>query len=127
MISGSIRTYEEPVKYVAPAYSFGYMGGDDSYCQAPPYHKQHGVLESALAIGKQLGFIVGAKVKRRSGSQTVGEITNVHTIFSQAWNYTVGELEPYKVKWDNGNVFDYGMADLILEQKETYENVSNLY
>lgn len=128
MISGTIRLHEEPVN----SYQSNFRRGQDTYndmygsiyrTNTPLYKDQAPIIEEALKIGQELGFVLGARVKRKSGNGNVGTITHVHSSFSQAWNYSSGELEPFKVTWDGVNgtmngTFDYGMQDLVLEDEK---------
>ncbi len=125
MITGRINPHEEPAKYQT------YQGNDDDWNgmgyqtgwqhrpQTPLYAEQPGILKEAVDIAAKLGFTLGARVKRKNGIDNLGTITHIHQWFSQAWNYTNGELEPFKVTWDNrsgqsGGAFDYGIQDLEL-------------
>lgn len=124
MIVGSIKTYEEPVKYKPHQYH-GDFSEWENYAgfgmrqKTPSYSEQPAIIQEAVEIAASLGFVLGARVKRRNGIENLGTITHIHEFFNQAWNFSTGELEPIKVTWDNkaGNTsgtFDYSIADLEL-------------
>lgn len=130
MITGKIKKYDEPVKY--NSYRGGAFGGDyedwngmhvgmGGSCRtsAPSYSDQPRILEEAVDVARMLGFTLGARVKRRNGIDNLGTIIHIHQYFQQAWNYTTGELEPFKVQWDTksattGGAYDYGIQDIEL-------------
>lgn len=128
MISGTIRLHEEPVR----SYQSNYRRGQDAYndmygsmyqTRTPLYKDQAPILEEAIKVAASMGFILGARVKRKSGNGNAGTITHIHPTFTMAWNYSTGELEPFKVTWDgnhgnNNGTFDYGIQDLVLEDEK---------
>jgi len=130
MITGSIKKYEEPAKYNTyqgmldgdEGWQYMYQGMSNRY-QAPPHAKQAEILQEAVDTARLLGFHVGARVKRRNGIDNLGTIIHIHQFFSQAFNYSTGELEPFKVQWDTkqgttGGAFDYGIQDLDVVEPE---------
>lgn len=146
MISGSIKTHEEPKK-ITTTYSsndddWHTYGGYSIQRSPPKFSEWSEILEDAVNCAKQIGFIVGARVKRLNGIGTLGTIIHIHDTFSKAWNFSTGELEPFRVQWDTANrtpggTFDYGIQDLelvesapvinIITKESTHENLSNLH
>jgi len=149
VISGKIKTYEEPRKYQSynfydnDSHEWGDFGGIGFRQKTPTYSEQPKLIQEAIEIAATLGFIVGARVKRRNGIENLGTITHIHESFTQAWNYSTGELEPIKVTWDNkagatGGAYDYSIADLelvipsklpalFLKKDEFHEGLPNLH
>lgn len=125
MITGKIRLYDEPIRsYQSTTNYRRSQGYDEMYggmyqVQTPLFKDQGPILEEAIKTGASMGFILGARVKRRTGTGSTGTIVYVHQSFTQAWNYSTGELEPFKVTWDGvhggqNGTFDYSIADLEL-------------
>jgi len=121
VITGSIKTHDEPVKYkkTTPHWVSEWDQYDldrHSYHVEPINWK---VLDDALFTtinrGTLKGLIHGARV-RRSGlysTKGLGTITHIHRTHTLAYNYSKKTLEPFKVTWDNipgttvGGTFDY--------------------
>lgn len=146
MISGSIKTHKEPEKavssWVADEYDWHTYGGYRQHKSPPKFSDWPKILEDAVVCARQLGFTIGARVKRLNGIGTLGTIIHIHESLSLAWNYSTGELEPLKVQWDIGSgtpggAFDYGIQDLeliesapvidIFTKESVHENLSNLH
>lgn len=140
MITGKIITYKtEP-----QVYKYQYQGESDWYEHGhfnsmPPFHRQGDILKEMLDEAYRDGFVIGARVRRKTpiNSLSEGTITHIHEAFGMAWNYTTGVLEPIKVQWDTkdnkASCFDYSPEELILIKDEStpvitnHETVSNLH
>ena len=123
MITGSIKTHTEPYRYKPSAATNDdwqdYQGWNQiGFRQpTPSFSDQPRLLEEAVSTAAMMGFVLGARVKRRNGIDNQGTITHIHNTFGLAWNYSTGELEPFKVLWDckpgtKEFSFDYGIPDL---------------
>jgi hypothetical protein len=154
MITGKIRLYEEPVKYKSyqgnwsNMHGFGGMYDDEGYWSGNSKltaEEQETAILLAINSATILGYIQGARVKRRAGFGTLGTIIHIHRSYTMAYNHSSGQIEPFKVAWDAGphsagGTYDYCIDDLILleeaknlpvllipEKKETpNENVLHL-
>ena len=83
------------------------------------------ILLKKINKGTLAGLILGARVRRKNGIETLGTITHIHRTYAMAWNYTSKQIEPFKVTWDRinnygGGSFDYRPEDLVVVPVEKH-------
>lgn len=147
MISGSIKIHEEPEKAkkttaYSQAWDYMYENWDkDAYAlSSRNWQELDNELQKHINAGTIKGLIIGARVKRISGTPGIGTITRIHRTHTMAWNHTNHELEPFTVTWDktnphNGGTFDYSAEDIevakelpsVLKKGEIDEALSDFY
>lgn len=144
MITGKILTYPEPEKvktFKGNSRSWSWMYDYDGYDWQEPYNSEawkakDNALMLCVNAGTLKGLVVGARVKRASGSPGLGTIVHIHRTHTMAYNDSKQELEPFKVTWDKmspqgGGTWDYTLDDIevvdtnlpVLFQKLTKEQV----
>jgi hypothetical protein len=127
MITGKIILYEEPKKYqYTNTYWNHYdMYGDSGYNRnLLTAEQQEAAILNALNEATKAGFVLGARVKRKSDFGAPGTIIHIQRTYTMAYNYSTDCLEPLKVMWDKGkwaesSTYDYSADDLILYKEES--------
>ena len=134
MITGSIKTHDEPEK--TPKSTFKQPGGWgwmyesewDQNDYAQQWRANDDALLKELNKGTLAGLVIGARVKRAGGNPGTGTVTHIHRTHTMAYNATNGEIEPFKVTWDKtgnytGGSFDYCADDLVVLDKENLPTI----
>ena len=128
MIKGRIEIHEEPYKNRVAYPNYGSFQSFETQA----------TLDALLNRAKSAGYVVGAKVKKIVGVERIGTIIRIHDKYVQAYNYQTGDLEPFRVRFENVPQYQLGEIDfaydeimLITDNVPTqgasiYESISNL-
>lgn len=125
MITGSIKTHKEPEKFNHNYTGWGnnfYEEMYDGYLSNHDWKEKENRLFACVNAATIRGLVVGARVKRASGTPGFGTIIHIHRTYTMALNTKDGTLEPLKVTWDktnphNGGTFDYNPDALVLAKE----------